>query len=968
MKSPRQIRSDMRTLASHVSQVREALLRKSDVAVAQIGKECRRTADALGDVLKTQQLPDNYKVAVVGRFKTGKSSFVNELLAARLASEDTNPETAAITTFRHGPRVKASVRFVSQEEWDKLQKLYAEDPKHIDAHRVKLWQSFAKPRKGKDGETDESFDLPALERQFLMPGGHTIEIELNDESTKKAETEFRRQLKEFTSGAKPHHCLVQSIDIASPSPILDEGVLLIDTPGLDDTERFRVSLTEKAVEDVDAILFLTKSGESYSQSDKDFLLTLLRKGTVKQLIVVVTQLDVTYQQHLDNAEANDEVPESLALRIEREHRRLGKELAATLADLGQDDSPTMRRYREQLGEVEIAFTSAKLHRDWKANKHTVCTIDPADPGGVEKLYDQLLRLLSTESRLALVAQRIAADSRAVLLELQEVLAAKLIALRDIKDKEVAEQTLSNFRLKFGQACQQFEGAVAEKVDVLRKRLRVHRSQHAMLHENISLLAESELAAFEANDVGRHWRTRRSGYWGYMAGLQTRVANRIFPKVQQMLGDYTDAFAAFAKAFEAQLSTLSNKGAAISEGLDLGATLPFDLTRKLKSSLERSMSNAQQLISDEELRVTSLLDDFIDDKVSDRIDQARTKVSNIWGTGTTHSQSAEVQGFYHEVKRLLSDALMNHVRERGQNFGDFLVGEAEAAPRDAMEEVAVLLEQAADNIRAATTAAVADQKGAAEKLVAEVEASNSEVLSRAEKMLQDLMGADEPSTKLGELPPTKSAPLPSTAPAPAPTSAEQSRSASVVALRTPEPEGVSETEGDWAEQVQQRATVTLDRLCLRDGETGWPFDKIFAARYLEGALKVRLVDPYLHLPHQLRNLNAFLLHVAETAHPRELEIVTGFAPTENAMSQERAIDDATRDLFTNYGVALTFHRDSKVHDRFVIMDHGVLFTLGRGLDIYKPATGLAVYRLTNRKVRQTRIDVFCRPGHPLDSVP
>ena len=61
--------------------------------------------------------------------------------------------------------------------------------------------------------------------------------------------------------------------------------------GLDDTERFRVSLTEKTVEDVDAVLFLTQSGEAYGQSEKDFLLTLLRKGTVKQLIVVVNKMD-----------------------------------------------------------------------------------------------------------------------------------------------------------------------------------------------------------------------------------------------------------------------------------------------------------------------------------------------------------------------------------------------------------------------------------------------------------------------------------------------------------------------------------------------------------------------------------------------------------------------------------------------------------------------------------------------------
>ena len=176
MKSPRQVRSNIRTLTTNIGQIRDALHKKVDVTVAEVGKECKRTSDVLAELLKSHTLPEHYKVAVVGRFKTGKSSFVNELLGARLASEDTNPETAAITTFRHGPSVKATVRFVSREEWVKLQALHAEDPKHIDAHRVRMWSSFGKPRKAKDGE-EESFDLPSLERQFLKAGGFSLEIE-----------------------------------------------------------------------------------------------------------------------------------------------------------------------------------------------------------------------------------------------------------------------------------------------------------------------------------------------------------------------------------------------------------------------------------------------------------------------------------------------------------------------------------------------------------------------------------------------------------------------------------------------------------------------------------------------------------------------------------------------------------------------------------------------------------------------
>jgi len=979
VKTPKQVRDDIRALTQHLGQVREALLKRSDVQIAQIGKECKRTADVLGDLLKVQELPTDYKVAVVGRFKTGKSSFVNELLGARLASEDTNPETAAITTFRHGPQVRATVRFTPQEEWVKLQALFTEDPKHVDAHRVKMWTSFGKPKKNKDGEIEEAFDLAALQRQYIKPGGFSVEIALAADGTKKAETEFRRRLKEFTSGAKPHHCLVQGIEITSPAPILDEGVLLIDTPGLDDTERFRVSLTEKTVDDVDAVLFLTQSGEAYGQSEKDFLLSLLRKGTVKQLIVVITQVDLTYGKHIRTAEDNDEEPETLALRIQIERERIAKEVSATLNDLSQDDTPAMRRYREQLGGVEIAFTSAVLHRDWKAGKPVLCAIEANDPGGVERLKKQLLRLLSTESRLALTAQNISIGARSGLLDLQSVLQTKLITIRDTKDKEVAEQKLNTFRDEFGQASQRFEGAVTKQVTLLSDRLRVKRQQHSTLVENIGLLAERQIAFFETNDVGRHWRTRRSGYWGFMNDFQTRVANHIFPKVQQMLGEYTAIFAEFAKSFEIYLNALSRDGAKISESLELGATMPFDVTIKLKESLERSLQRAQDLIVAEELRVSSMLDDFVTDEVSDRIDERRKTVANIWGAGTTNSQSTEIQDFYREVKALLSQALETHLKTRGQEFGDFLVVEAQGAPRDALAEVQILLEQATDNIRAAAAALVAGQKEATEALVRSIEQELQGVLREAESLMELGTVRPDESMKLGELPTAAAAQVAtldagaSAQPAPVEPqpSARTARATSdadalSIALAKPKPrvEGPVPDDGSWVNQVRREATQVIARFRLTDGTSGWPYEKLFEPRVLKGAVRVCLIDPYLAHHHQIRNLNEFLLHLAESARPKEIEIVTGFPPLDAAAHQDRAIDNTAKDLFQNFGVTLTLRREAEAHERYLVLDHGVMFKLGRGLDIYKAATGLAAHRPANRRVRETENDVFVIPDHPL----
>jgi hypothetical protein len=151
--------------------------------------------------------------------------------------------------------------------------------------------------------------------------------------------------------------------------------------------------------------------------------------------------------------------------------------------------------------------------------------------------------------------------------------------------------------------------------------------------------------------------------------------------------------------------------------------------------------------------------------------------------------------------------------------------------------------------------------------------------------------------------------------------------------------------------------------LQDGATGWPYSKVFDARLLKGAVRMTLIDPYLASHHQVRNLNEFLLHVAETACPKAIDIVTRFEPLDTVGHQDRAVDNTAKDLFQNFGVTLTLRREANLHDRYLVLDHGVLFKLGRGLDIYKPATGLAAHRPSSRRVRETEVDVFSVPGHP-----
>ena len=61
MKSPRQVRSDIRTLTTHIGHVRDALHKKVDVTVAEVGKECKRTSDVLAELLKSQDAAENLR-------------------------------------------------------------------------------------------------------------------------------------------------------------------------------------------------------------------------------------------------------------------------------------------------------------------------------------------------------------------------------------------------------------------------------------------------------------------------------------------------------------------------------------------------------------------------------------------------------------------------------------------------------------------------------------------------------------------------------------------------------------------------------------------------------------------------------------------------------------------------------------------------------------------------------------------
>lgn len=936
-KTPKQFREAIRRAKGQVETVIGVLERHAEERDWGLGPDFKTAATALKDLLERNTVPAEYKVAVVGRFKVGKSAFVNELLAQRLAGEDTNPETAAVTTFRHGSPVKATVRFISKAHWTALKELHKSNPTDPDAQRVKTWFGL----ETKDGKSPASKDTPkidlnVLERQYVRETGYAVDIVLDASKGKPGESEFRRLVKDFTTGTKPQHCLVESIEITAPSAILNEGVVIIDTPGVDDPERFRVALTEKAVENVDAILFLTKSGASYSQSEKEFLLSLLRKGTVKQLIFVITQVDQTYEQHVRQSRDQDEVSEPILKRIERERTRIRAEIEATLTELAQDaDDSSMLRYREQFDNVVIEFTSAANHRDKKQGETVKHPLSDGDPGGMQRVQHTLFDALSTESRLAATARNIEAGARTVLEAQLRLLDSRRVAIKRLKNREVAEKGLATFREQFGKAGEEFSEAV--KADLAGLSLAFEQRDKIASRENeiIALNAESVLADYATDDAGRHWRTRRSGYWGYMSGLQSRVANRIFPSVAKLLSGYTDELNTYVAHFKTHLSLLSSASTRISANLNLEAEISFDLEARLEGALKEMLEKMQSLVESEELEIAKLLENFVSEEVENRISAAREKVAAVWGRGTTGGQTTEVRQFYTEVKAILGEALRAHVEDRRKAFVDILRGSAEGLPERALSEARAEMARAQESIRAAAEAALHGRKEAFERLSKEVQDSIDTTLKQASDIFVDV-------------------------PPPAVVKEQNVVAVPPVAVPVINDEEALPGEEKWAEAAKAAATELVARFDLQDGALGWPWAKIFGPRFLEGATRVLLVDPHLSNPHQMRNLREFIVRISEVTKLKSLHVVTG--PDEaGGEGDDSNLREFAHSLMRDKEIDLTWERDKTNHDRVVIFDTGAMLKLGRGLDIYKPVTGLAKTDSSVRKVRKCEIDVFGPPG-------
>jgi ATP-dependent Lon protease len=138
--------------------------------------------------------------------------------------------------------------------------------------------------------------------------------------------------------------------------------------------------------------------------------------------------------------------------------------------------------------------------------------------------------------------------------------------------------------------------------------------------------------------------------------------------------------------------------------------------------------------------------------------------------------------------------------------------------------------------------------------------------------------------------------------------------------------------------QQGLDLAEGQKIIRDNQSGVSYDMLFGA-YLIGAKEITLIDPYIRLPYQIRNLMEFAKLLSTKKDKLEevkFHLVTN--NNEEYITNSKEAFTKIADSLESLGIIFTYEFDEGIHDRSIVMDNGWKIVLGRGLDIYQKTDG------------------------------
>jgi len=100
------------------------------------------------------------------------------------------------------------------------------------------------------------------------------------------------ELASYVVGGKAAKDDVVKIEVRHPSPLLASGLVLVDTPGVNDLNLTRAEITYSYVPRSDAVVFLLDAGQILKESERTFLAQKLLASSRDKVLFVVNKVDL----------------------------------------------------------------------------------------------------------------------------------------------------------------------------------------------------------------------------------------------------------------------------------------------------------------------------------------------------------------------------------------------------------------------------------------------------------------------------------------------------------------------------------------------------------------------------------------------------------------------------------------------------------------------------------------------------
>ncbi len=150
--------------------------------------------------------------------------------------------------------------------------------------------------------------------------------------------------------------------------------------------------------------------------------------------------------------------------------------------------------------------------------------------------------------------------------------------------------------------------------------------------------------------------------------------------------------------------------------------------------------------------------------------------------------------------------------------------------------------------------------------------------------------------------------------------------------------------------------------VKAGQTGVSFENLLLP-YLIGASSITIVDPYIRMRHQGRNVGDLLGLLALSKDPSDevhIDLVTTETDKLQFKQEQLLMLKALKDAADSVGVLLNVKLDGAIHDRSIVTDHGWRILLGKGLDIWQPPNNpLAEARQEFRQIKSDTTFTYVR---------